>query len=54
MFQWAHAKTEWIKVAEIPPGWGGGEGTPFFCLYDYVLLDRVWFLRPLCPKQGIN
>ena len=44
------SELKWQKFPQV----GGGEGTPFFCLYDYVLLDRVWFLRPLCPKQGIN
>ena len=49
----------------LAPPRGGGVGTPLFGLYGDVPLDRVWFfglavlnrvynLTYLCPKQGQN
>ena len=56
--------TATLPKAALTPSPGGG-GTPLFGLYGDVLLDRVWFfglavlnrvynLTCLCPKQGQN
>ena len=53
-----------MLIGRQDPEWGGG-GTPLFGLYGDVPLDRVWFfglavlnrvynLTCLCPKQGEN
>ena len=41
-------------VLGVIPGGGGGGYSPInYGLHVDVPLDRVWFLAPQCPEQGI-
>ena len=66
MYAWKKLKKLGLfkNLNDVYRGRGGG-GTPVFGLYGDVLLDRVWFfglavlnrvynLTCLCPKQGKN